>query len=55
MKMTNFDRFKLWFFRDLTDEQRLKLFSLYEIPHGGDMHHSIQLLFLKQICEVKDN
>ncbi|MDW5314982.1 hypothetical protein [Rhizobium sp. PL01] len=31
---------KLWFFRDLTDDQRLKLFSLFGLPVGeiGNVH-----------------
>lgn len=34
------DTLKLWFFRDLTDDQRLKLFSLFGLPVGeiGNVH-----------------
>lgn len=48
------DALKLWFFRDLTDEQRLKLFGLFGLPvdeigkvHGRQaiaLRHIIQKL-----------
>lgn len=42
----------LWFFRDMSDEQRLKLFSLFEMPVDELQTHSAQRLALDHVLGV---
>ncbi|QXZ80336.1 hypothetical protein [Rhizobium sp. L51/94] len=44
------DTIKLWFFRDLHDDQRLKLFGLFGLPVDEiGNHHGRQLIALRHI------
>jgi len=43
------ERLKLWFFRDLSDEQRWKLFRLNELPAEGNETHAVQSKMLKHV------
>jgi len=44
---------KLWFFRDLSDEQRLKLFGLFDLPVNeiGEVHGR-QVIALRHITQI---
>ena len=43
---------KLWFFRDLNDDQRLKLFSLFGLPVDEiGQHHGRQSMALHHITQ----
>lgn len=46
------DQIKLWFFRDLNNQQRLKLFSLFGLPVDeiGNVHGR-QMIALRHIAE----
>lgn len=46
------DKLKLWFFRDLSDEQRLKLFALFGLP-GDEIGkvHGRQEIALRHITQ----
>ena len=43
---------KLWFFRDLTDDQRLKLFGLFGLPvHNIGPNQARQSMALRHITQ----
>lgn len=44
-----YNKFKLWFFKDLTDEQRLRLFALHDYPVKGMESLSLQSMVLDHL------
>lgn len=45
----NYNKFKLWFFRDLNDAQRLKLFALHSYPIKGMESQNLQAMVLDHL------
>lgn len=45
-------KFKLWFFRDMSDEQRLSLFALHGYPVEEMQTHAIQRLSLDHLFKT---
>lgn len=42
----------LWFFRDLSDEQRFKLFRLFGMPDAETANHGYQAMALSHVVRL---
>lgn len=51
----NKEKFQLWFFKDLTDEQRLKLFRINGLPVGESMTLGHQQAMLNYLFTQKED
>lgn len=52
--VTSLDKLRLWFFREMNDDQRLALFSLFGFPVEEAKTHGVQMLLFKRVFEAVD-